>query len=861
MIHLFRKNNTRRKILIAIILSLFIVCSYIPMFYTYELYVQWWELIIALLGGLVLWLGYFICCPKNSLFNLLWIAVVAIYFYLHILYFEGKILRASTILSVLGFIVVLLPFIVSNFKKKKTTSIEKPEVYLGRTRAYNRIHFRIRRMSLAPEGKAIALYGRWGCGKSHCIQFLSHRLQKEFERKEFDDNVTRDPASPLNKAFNGSFEICNISLWNYKTVDEAWTAIINELYYAITGDRVIDFRGILSRLANTLPHGEFLRALTEYIQLPKGYRDKYLIKTISRKIRKKRVLLIFDDIERAPYELIRSLLSLIERLKAIKRIVVMCAIADDELVKVYQEHGVNADSVHGYLSKIFDFPFYLPQPSYPTIRELEAKLIEKKYKDFPLLRSFLRIFNLNYDTPRQMERIAERLSSIELQYLYDAELVVENDYIAKNEKKEFCIFLVEIIRLLYKPVLEEINNNGESLLTLSKQSSCMVSNIDTDQKEKFKESYPVTANYISRDSLISSLLQHLSHYKSTDIKSAIIMEYARRSTLSPRECDDIVRLKSSYEGKKFEEIVLPYFKNDPDCIDSIEMAKHELIDYCIENAYNVTYADFLNYIYACDPPDYKFSVYDSSNFHNNYKERFIHLLNTCGDFMDKVESKNFICSAIKSILYHSPLSDIYPYLCKLMRPIEIEYPWYGETYCLDNRTLDLIHTSKIINEIIISYSESMISFIFTDNYTKSVSHHPNSHELFHIYEKRIFKDFKSIIRNKIRTYLLDVSYEENNLYRVLVYLLCEAKYDRHRDILAVCTSKWKVDTFKPWINKCLQNVNPGSDIIDKIPGWIEKINKSRKLWSIPPKSEKYVDGANELLSIMEILQRKANSTE
>lgn len=583
MIELFKKNSTRVIIITLIVLAV-ILCPYIPMMSTYELYVQWWELLFALAGGLTIWLVYFYCLPKSSLFFLLWIIAEIIYFYVHIVYFENETLHVSTVISVLFVVGVLTPCIVSNLKKKKPTSIKRPVVYLGRTRAYNRIHFRIRRVMLAQEGKAIALYGRWGSGKSHCLQFLSHRLQNKFERTEHDDNIDPDPSSSRNKAYNDPFEICNISLWNYKTVDEAWTVITNELYYTITGDRIIDVHGGLSRLAKNLPNGEFLSTLVEYIQLPKGYRDEYLRKIISKKTIRKRIILIFDDIERAPYELIRSLLPLIEKLKAIKRIVVMCAIADDELVKVYQEHGVDADSLHGYLSKIFDFPFYLPQPSYHAIREMETKLIEKRYKDFPLLHSFLRTFELNYDTPRQIERIVERLSSIELQYLYDAALLNMDDYDAKYEQKEFCIFLVEIIRLLYKPVLGEINNNGEGLLTLSKQSSCMVSkksannqsslNIDAEKKGKFIKSYPVTADYISRDGLITSIFQNLSQYKSEEIHSSIIMEYARRVTLSPRECDDIVHLKENYKGKKFEEILSIYFGTNPDCVDSIEMSKH-----------------------------------------------------------------------------------------------------------------------------------------------------------------------------------------------------------------------------------------------------------------------------------------------
>ena len=128
MMDLFKKIPSVYKIIVAIITLALVVYSYKPMYCTYELYVQWKDLIIALLGGLALLFVHFICRPKNSLFYLLWIAVVAIYFFLHITYFESKIFRASTVLLVLGIVVVLTSFIVSNFKRINPVEIKRPEV-------------------------------------------------------------------------------------------------------------------------------------------------------------------------------------------------------------------------------------------------------------------------------------------------------------------------------------------------------------------------------------------------------------------------------------------------------------------------------------------------------------------------------------------------------------------------------------------------------------------------------------------------------------------------------------------------------------------------------------------------------------
>ena len=853
-------NTSRRKIIFSIIALVIIVCSYIPMMRTYELYVQSEDLFYALVGGVPILLAYYVWRPQKPLFYLLWIVVGVIYFYLHTINFEGKILHASTILTVLGIAVVLTPFIVSNLKKKKPESIKRPDVYLGRTRAYNRIHFRIRRMMLDSEGKAIALYGRWGIGKTHCIQFLSHRLQKEFDRKEFDDNVNRDLASPLNEAFDGSVEICNISLWNYKTVDEAWTAIINKLYYTITGSRVIDVQGFLSRLTKILPKGEFLEALINYIWLPHGNQNDDWSGVISAEIGKeRRVLLIFDDIERAPYEIIRNLLPLIERLKAINGLIVLCAIADDELVKVYQEHGVNADSLHGYLSKIFDFPLNLPQPSYHAIREMEAKLIEKKYRDFPLLTAFFEIFELKYDTPRQIERIAEKLSSIELQYLYDATLFNKN---ARYEQKEFCIFLVEIIRLLCKPILKEINNNGENLLTLSKSLSVIESrknmyidpsSNDTKGEEKFKKTYPVTANQISSYPFIETILKHLGHYESTDIQSAIIMDYARRATLSLRECDEIVSLRDNSNEINVKELIMTYFKNDPTCLDSIDLAVHELIDYCAERIHIESHANFVKYIYSTSKSDNIIHLYRTPNFHNRDIDRFVKILNVC---LDKQVCKKSAYAAAQYILKCCSIRDLYNCLHGILIAKNVYYSWNGENLDIEDLDIDTPHPyCSLIMLLITEYTFKMLSIVFNGNDTPDVTINEYNH--FHLYDSpKISNKFKHFFMEEIRKYLSRLPYTKRNLRQLLTYLLSKGNYEDVYDKTIVYTSEWKMTAFTPWLNECLNKVELDSDIRNMIPEWINNINESIRVQRNDDVGSKCKAGAKALLSILETMQGK-----
>ena len=71
--------------------------------------------------------------------------------------------------------------------------------------------------------------------------------------------------------------------------------------------------------------------------------------------------MILEDVDRADYEIIKGLLTLIERLKKISKLSIICSMDVEEVEKLYKStHNIDEDTLRGYLFKVFDYTFLLP---------------------------------------------------------------------------------------------------------------------------------------------------------------------------------------------------------------------------------------------------------------------------------------------------------------------------------------------------------------------------------------------------------------------------------------------------------------------------------------------------------------------
>ena len=68
----------------------------------------------------------------------------------------------------------------------------------------------------------------------------------------------------------------------------------------------------------------------------------------------KKLVLVFDDLERADFGIVKAILPLFERLKKLPNLIVVCAVADNELKQVFKGQKMEEECAHGHLNKLFD---------------------------------------------------------------------------------------------------------------------------------------------------------------------------------------------------------------------------------------------------------------------------------------------------------------------------------------------------------------------------------------------------------------------------------------------------------------------------------------------------------------------------
>lgn len=256
-------------------------------------------------------------------------------------------------------------------KTQKKALVKMPTELLGRTRMFNRIHSVIRAHSnkkIFFEGYAsgivVAIYGEWGSGKTFFLNYISKRFSKCFTKEFYDDK--------LEGAYTAPYRVCKVNLWEYNTPNEAWKGIANILTSTISGNPTGQHVSRLSSLCTSVmpsPYRDLLFLLTELFFSSQDKMDQNLVELISSKIKLgQKVVIIFDDIERANCDIIIGLLPLIEKLKRIENLLILCAIAKKELVEKLKPR-YDEEATYGYLTKIVDISFELPGLTVATIQK------------------------------------------------------------------------------------------------------------------------------------------------------------------------------------------------------------------------------------------------------------------------------------------------------------------------------------------------------------------------------------------------------------------------------------------------------------------------------------------------------------
>ncbi len=479
---------------------------------------------------------------------------------LSVLIFSTRGLIATKIeISLYSALAILTGIYVVKQLRRKPIFIEKssdtPEEQLGRTRYYKSAIQLIRQnaaLAHTHHKSAFALLSPWGNGKTHFIQYIKANLRTEAKQN-------------IRGEYTGKFRICEVSLWESKTLKEAWVNIINALYVSVTDSSnqnkiselpgtfftlILKIGGIFSsNLSN-------LNTIIEIVTEAGKYDIESKSLTIDEKLGEERAFLILEDVDRASYEIISGLLPLIERLKKISKLSIICSMDVDEVEKLYKSaYNFNEETLRGYLFKVFDYTFLLPDMSVEMMEEKMQASAKAKYPECRLLNMFVQEIKLRYDTPRQMERMLDEWANIERNFFL-IPAPIEIDKYTKEDA--FVNFLAKAMSICAPKKTKELLSSKDLLAEMKAM-------ISTSFDENGVKSTMVENRPNNNSILMGSCLRFFEEHKTAlrTFRDAVGQKYARRIDIKDWECADLINKSQHKEIAEIFELLNDYFKDAP----------------------------------------------------------------------------------------------------------------------------------------------------------------------------------------------------------------------------------------------------------------------------------------------------------
>lgn len=422
-------------------------------------------------------------------------------------------------------------------------------------------------------GRCLALFGRWGSGKSHFVSHLASGLRIQLHENEGDypDSICRR-----------AFRFTSVDVWHCNTGEEAWENIVNALYFAISGNYAtpngfcrhilhstgnffrIPMLPLLSTIMNFIFHDsnmieDEVNVLNDRVGLDKG---------------KLPIFLVLENLDRCPVNVVLALFPILEKLKRIKGLIVFCVIAKDDFAKAWPAEERDYRTIQGYFDKTFDYTIELPPPDRKIIQDFFLSRVKRQNGDSnrcPLLCQMAEKKIFDFDTPRQAIRVATLLSGMEYFYLLR--------YTAVNTSslRESVCLCCELIDSFYGEVHNElIAMPDPDAFVLDLPDELFEDYATWERKGTFPDKKLKTYQLLEHERLLKSVVFYLRCNLVREKKMlsyALHKQYIVLDGITIHECRKIIDLKSKkesascwasidtyYKGRTLHSSILDYYK-------------------------------------------------------------------------------------------------------------------------------------------------------------------------------------------------------------------------------------------------------------------------------------------------------------
>ena len=812
------------------------------------------------------------------------------------------------------FVIVWCSFfsLIANSNKKKCPQISEG---LGRKRAYDRLHAWIRRALHGEEGVAIGICGDWGTGKTHCLRYLSHRLSlkqpksgenawvrtKEsflgYDKRQYDDDINE------RNAFMGSVKICMVDLWDYESREAAWNAIVLALSRAILGRSSIFNSTTLNKylpdVMRALPAGSIVGSLYNlFFQNDQNYDDGFAARLSDEISTKERVVLIFDDIERADYEIIKALPSLIDRLRGIKRLMVICAYAPKKLAlklergenqKVTEEVALENQS--GYETKICDVLFQLPDISPQKGRSFADETLKKEDRngECALTRRFLGECNIGFATPRQIERIVGRLCAIERQFFYDAdeeklsdEEIISYKVVHHNVLHAYyshTAFLVEIIKNFYPQLLRDALNNPDGPVRYARKVKHIVELIEKQEQrdeelkdeeknelENFINNNTYMYDNIKSDHFYVDLINGLSQCRRENVQRAVEGEYRRRIVLTTHECEKLYTVLNKDPQMTLLDGFKKIFGGEESIPEDINASGLEFFNYVTERIFDeeTDYAKMLLRLIPQGHFERDKGIKPVSSSEQVFTWPVDHFFYLLYFYSEKAPKDKPLAERFKNIVIQmfdrASILTKYSILHSFFHYQEDEPPQLKDEIedRLDYKSISvrIVNENGVTEELFKCYVKRYIQGVLKSEISKNEiceNYYGISKFLMLLVERKDYADILSaeFIAN-------DIEGIRNSIDVLTLPCVCQ---DHSMEPKIMMSSERMVDLILPILRKGIDIYDVNAVTSTKIDDWIKNCNESIEYWSKVQtnKAPNYTVGAEKVKEFLEDLKAKRES--
>lgn len=538
-------------------------------------------------------------------------------------------------------------------------------------------------------GGALSIVGAWGSGKSHCLDYIKIKLANKMEMQDVKprgfqtlEMYGEHSIAIQSLMYEEKFLICEVCLWKCRSVEDAWLNIINELYHKIYGNAshrlsALPNRGVLSilRLASmcSIQEASILVAILEVVLSSTDGNVQINAEKIDSALGKRRALLILDDVERCDYEIICRLFPLIQQLRKITKLTIICSISEEELEQVYKREGCQADTLHGYLMKVFDYMHTLPPISDLMMKRKLLHDLQVFGHTCPFLTKFIKVTEWDFETPRQQERLLWHWVSMEHQYFSPyGEVMQEKEWEVTDtfENRIFLSFAVEAVRLFDGEIIEDWLKYSSPRDFFSENGlGKYMPELFEKKKSESNDTQNVIKNEVTRSAFIN-MLNLQNDFVDDDFEYVLKQEYAKRKNLTDYQCAAIVQSGVLSNDLDLENNIVEII--GPDVLEPCcEMdASLSLLEHIVSNLGRPKYDNALISAIKKLSGDTLYHICAAKQRKNNRKKFYFMMLRKYT--YSNQPQKNLIFDALKLLASRMNINGLYyglEYLEKILQPV------------------------------------------------------------------------------------------------------------------------------------------------------------------------------------------------